>query len=540
MFVTLCSRFAPGVLPMKSFACFLAALVMGLALVGCSSIRKDFVKQPTSALSPVSDTPSSRYIGTELSQHPGQSGFRLLTRSSNALMSRIAIIDQARHSIDLQYYIFKNDATGRLVAQHLLAAADRGVRVRMLLDAMDLTHEDRLLGALDAHPSIEVRLFNPFGTREPSMLSKMGQFIVEGRRLNRRMHNKSIVVDGTVAVIGGRNIGDDYFDASNDTNFRDVDLIAIGPVVQEASHSFDSYWNCDAAYPVRAFRDARDTQADLAKLRTALAKDARSFAQSDYAEAAAEAFPEGPTSDRRGEWFWGAAELVSDSPEKIEMEGDVPSLRIGPKLKAMIAGAQSEVLLISPYFVPGDNGAQFLIGMAGRGVQVKVLTNSLASNDEPAAYSGYARYRVRLLEGGVVLYELRPDQGAAQRITTRGRSSGISLHAKAMVVDGQHVFIGSLNMDQRSKLLNTEMGLIVDSAPLAQAVEQFFDTATLPENAFHVVLQQEPKGQGYPWQMRWLYSDKGTAINASREPGATEGRRVEVFVLRMLPLENML
>ncbi|WP_430389854.1 phospholipase D-like domain-containing protein [Dyella sp. 20L07] len=513
---------------------------MGFALVGCSSIRKDFVRQPTSALSPISDTPSSRYIGAVLNQHRGQSGFRLLTRSSNALMSRIAIIDQARHSIDLQYYIFKNDATGRLVAQHLLAAADRGVRVRMLLDAMDLTNEDRMLGALDAQPSIEVRLFNPFGTRAPSMLSKVGQFIVEGRRLNRRMHNKSLIVDGTVAIIGGRNIGDDYFDASNDTNFRDVDLIAIGPVVQQASHSFDSYWNCDAAYPVRAFRDARDTQADLTMLRIALAKEARSFAQSDYAEAASEAFPEGATSDRRGEWFWGAAELVSDSPDKIDMEVDVPSLRIGPKLKAMIAGAQSEVLLISPYFVPGDSGSQFLIGIAGRGIQVKVLTNSLASNDEPAAYSGYARYRVKLLEKGVILYELRPDQGAAQRITARGRSSGISLHAKAMVVDGQHVFIGSLNMDQRSKLLNTEMGLIVDSAPLAQAVEQFFDTATLPENAFHVVLQQVPEGPGYPWQMRWLYSDKGALINASSEPGATEGRRIEVFVLRMLPLENML
>lgn len=541
MYVTPGPRFVAGMLRTRFIACLPAVLAVGLALAGCSSLRKDFVKQPSSGLPQVPDTASARYIGAQLSQHAsGVSGFRLLTRSSNALMSRIAIIDQARHSIDLQYYIFKNDATGRLVAQHLLAAADRGVRVRMLLDAMDLTNEDRMLGALDAHPGIEVRLFNPFGTRSPSMLSKMSQFIVEGRRLNRRMHNKSLIVDGTVAIIGGRNIGDDYFDASNDTNFRDVDLIAIGPVVPQASHAFDAYWNCDAAYPVEAFRDARDTQDDLAKLRIALAKDARSFAQSDYAAAALEAFPDGATSDRSGEWFWGSAELVSDSPEKINMEGDVPSLRIGPKLKAMIGGAQRQVLLISPYFLPGNDGSQFLAGIVRRGVPVKVLTNSLASNDEPAAYSGYARYRVQLLESGVALYELRPDQGAAQPMTARGRSSGISLHAKAMVVDSEHVFIGSLNMDQRSKLLNTEMGLIVDSAPLAQAVEQFFNTATLPENAFHVVLQQVPEGAGYPWQMRWLYRDKGVDINASREPGATEGRRVEVFFLRMLPLENLL
>ncbi|MDR3446715.1 MULTISPECIES: phospholipase D family protein [unclassified Dyella] len=513
---------------------------MGVALTDCSSLSKDFIKQPTSALPAISDTPSARYIGVELAQHPGQSGFRLLTKSSNALMSRIAIIDQARHSIDMQYYIFKNDATGRLVAQHVLAAADRGVRVRMLLDAMDLTNEDRMLGALDAHPSIQVRLFNPFRTRAPSTPSKIRQFIVEGRRLNRRMHNKSLVVDGTVAIIGGRNIGNDYFDASDETNFRDVDLIAIGPVVQQASHSFDAYWNCDAAYPVRAFREAHDTQDDLAKLRVALARDARSFARSDYAEAVSEAFPEGPTSDRRGDWFWGGAELVSDSPDKINMHGDMPTFRIGPKLKAMIAGAREEVLLISPYFVPGRDGSQFLVGIAERGIRVKVLTNSLASNDEPAAYSGYARYRTRLLEGGVALYELRPNQGVAQRITARGQSSGISLHAKAMVVDGEHVFIGSLNMDQRSKLLNTEMGLIVDSVPLASAVEQFFDTATLPENAFHVVLRQVPEGVGYPWQMRWLYSDKGVGLDADSEPGATRGRRVEVLVLQMLPLDSML
>ncbi|WP_430389786.1 phospholipase D-like domain-containing protein [Dyella sp. 20L07] len=325
-------------------------------------------------------------------------------------MSRIAIIDQARRSIDLQYYIFKNDATGRLVAQHLLAAADRGVRIRMLLDAMDLTNEDRVLGALGAHPSFQIRLFNPFGTRDPTLLSKIGQFIVEGRRLNRRMHNKSLIVDDTVAIIGGRNIGNDYFDASNDINFRDVDLIAIGPVVQEASHSFDAYWSSDASYPVRAFRDARDTEDDLVRLRVALAKDARSFAASDYAEAASEAFPDGVMSDRPGAWFWGSAALVSDSPEKIRMEVDVPSLRIGSKLKAMIAGAQREVLLISSYFVPGSEGSQFLVGMVGRGVQVKVLTNSLASNDEPAAFSAYARYRVQLLDGGVVLYELRSDR----------------------------------------------------------------------------------------------------------------------------------
>ncbi|MGA9333568.1 MAG: phospholipase D family protein, partial [Rudaea sp.] len=446
-------------------------------MTACSSLRTDFVKQPSTALAPVTDTPSARYIAAELGLHGQQSGFRLLTSSTNALMSRVALVDHAQRSIDLQYYIFKNDATGRLLAQRLLAAADRGVRVRMLLDDIDLTNEDRMLDALDAHANIQVRLFNPFRTRNPSTLSKIGQFLREGRRLNRRMHNKSFIADNTVAIIGGRNIGDDYFDADNGTNFRDLDLVAIGPVVEQASRIFDDYWNSDAAYPVTAFRNSRDTQGDLIRLRAVLARGARTFAQSDYAQASLQDFPDGATADRRGDWFWGVATVVADQPQKVDGGDDAPALRIGPKLKAMVESAHSEVLLVSPYVVPGESGTRFLTGLAQRGVSTKLLTNSLAATDEPAVHSGYARYRRQLLEGGVQLYELRPAPGAAQPATARGASSGVSLHAKAIVVDREHVFVGSLNMDQRSRLLNTEMGVIIDYEPLELAVKQFLDSA---------------------------------------------------------------
>ncbi|MFI4970871.1 MAG: phospholipase D-like domain-containing protein, partial [Lysobacterales bacterium] len=201
--------------------------ILGLA-TACSSLRTDFVKRPSKALPPTANTPSARYIRSEVDQHLDKSGFRLLTRSTNALMSRIALADHAKHSIDLQYYIYRNDATGRLVAQRLLAAADRGVRVRILLDDISLNDTIDMLDALDAHPNIEVRLFNPFHTQDPSLLSKATQFLFDAHRLNRRMHNKSFVVDNSVAIVGGRNIGDDYFDASSDTHFRDLDLIAIG------------------------------------------------------------------------------------------------------------------------------------------------------------------------------------------------------------------------------------------------------------------------------------------------------------------------
>ncbi|MGH8121923.1 MAG: phospholipase D-like domain-containing protein, partial [Rudaea sp.] len=285
-------------------------LALAFVLAGCSALRTNFVKKPSQALPPAHDTPSARYVQAELNGHKGMSGFRLLTSSANALLSRVALADNAAHSIDLQYYIFENDATGRLLAQHILAAADRGVRVRMLLDDISLSNEDRLLDALDAHPNIQIRLFNPFHTRSPSLPSKIAQFAIDGPRLNRRMHNKSFIVDNTVAVIGGRNIGDAYFDAANDNNFRDLDLITIGPVVGEASHTFDEYWNSDVAYPVTAFRDTHASPADLQRLRVVLKQHAREFAQSDYAQAASEELPSGASGDRFGSWFLGPAELV--------------------------------------------------------------------------------------------------------------------------------------------------------------------------------------------------------------------------------------
>jgi len=516
-----------------------AMTIIVLVLGACSEVRDNFVKRPSRALPPTTSTPSDRYIRSEVDQHLDKSGFRLLTLSNNALMSRIALADHAQHSIDLQYYIFDNDATGRLVAQHLLAAADRGVRVRILLDDINVHDEVNMLDALNAHPNIKVRLFNPFHTRNPSFLSKATQFLFDAHRLNRRMHNKSYIVDGNVAIVGGRNIGDAYFDAGNDTNFRDLDLIAIGPVVKEASHAFDEYWNCDAAYPVTAFRGRHANRYDLAQLRVDLTHDARVFAQSDYAQATLDKLPDGPSGDRPGAWFWGPATLVADQPEKIEVDKkDERSLRIGPQIKKMIDQAQQDVLLISPYFVPGDSGTSYLTGLAARGVTVKALTNSLASTDEPAVHAGYSHYRRALLEGGVQLYELRPAPGAKQPATAKGTSSGVSLHAKAIVVDQQLVFVGSMNLDQRSKLLNTEMGIIVDCPQLADAVTHFFDKATLPTSAYAVTLI--PEGSPHGGKMQWRAIDDGKPVTYDRDPAATMKRRLEVQLFKLMPIEGML
>jgi cardiolipin synthase C len=526
----------------KTSGRFRAGCVVGAALLflaGCVPARKDIPAIPSQAMAPLFDTPSAQYIRSETDGHPNDSGFRLLTNNTNALMSRIVLADHAAHSIDLQYYIFENDATGRLVAQRLVAAADRGVRVRMLLDDIHVSDDSTIFELLDAHPNIEVRVFNPFPTRKTPAVVKAMQFLMEWRRLNRRMHNKSFIVDNTAAVIGGRNIGDAYFDAAReDSNFRDLDLIAIGPVVADASASFDSYWNSDAAYPIGAFQKKPPTAEELARAKKDLAHDARAFAESDYAQAVFERLPNGATADRRGGWYWGSATLLADQPEKIDQTEDNPQLRMGPKIKELVDGAQNQLLLISPYFIPGDSGVKYLTGMVARGVETKVLTNSLAATDEPAAYAGYSSHRTPLLKGGVQMYELRPAPGEKQAATGAGKSAGVSLHAKAVIVDAREVFIGSMNMDQRSKLLNTEMGLIVECPELAQGVKQFFDKAIQPENSFHVELK--PQDHSSSMQTIWTWDDHGNTMSDDSAPGVSRGRRLEVTLLGLLPIEGLL
>lgn len=511
-----------------------AFTILCVFLQACSTLPPSTGKAETHHLPAAADTALARYARAEADRHPRQSGFRLLTLSTNALLSRVALADHAAHSIDLQYYIFANDMTGHLIMQHLLAAADRGVRVRILVDDINFDDKDHLFEALDSHPNIEIRLFNPFRTRDRNPLSRAAQFVLEWRRLNRRMHNKSFIVDNSVAVIGGRNIGDPYFGADSNTRFRDLDVVAIGPVVQQASEAFDAYWNCDAAYPLDQLKKTDASGQRLAAARLILQKDVRAYTQSDYAQAVSDELPNGPTADKRGAWFWGDAELVADQPEKIEVDGDVPALRIGPRLKAMLDGAHHEILATTPYFIPGDAGTKHLVALARDGVTIKVLTNSLASTDEAAVHAGYAHYRKALLEGGVQLYELKPTSGQSQPSTTVGKSSGISLHAKSIVVDDRKVFIGSLNMDQRSKLLNTEMGVIVDSPGLAHAISDFFRTATQPSNAYRVTI--DPVSHNLVWHAK----DNGKPVAFQSEPGADATRRAEVTLLGLLPIDSLL
>ena len=517
----------------------LALLVFASA---CSTINKNVAKTHTEALPPAHDTPTAQYIESEQSKHQvNQSGFRLLTLSTNALMSRLTLADHAEHSIDLQYYIFKDDDTGRLIAQSLFKAADRGVRVRLLVDDIQQDAADHaMFDALDAHQNIEVRLFNPFNTHQAGIISKTAQMLVEFRRLNRRMHNKSFIVDNKIAVVGGRNIADDYFDANEKNNYRDLDLLAIGPVVLEASKTFDSYWNNEVTVPMEAFHGADHKPVDVAKVRADIDQHVRKFGDSDYAQAVVKELPDGATADRQGQWFWGSAVLVADQPEKVVVEEDQPNLRIGPGVKALMNGAKSELLIMSPYFVPSNQDENDFIALAHRGVATRILTNSLASTDQVAVHSAYGPHRRALLSGGVELYELKPVAGVKQTTAQWRNSAGVSLHAKSFVVDSRYVFIGSMNMDNRSKLLNTEMGLIVDSPALAKAVAQFFATITLPANAYRLGLQGKDGAAGGDGQVIWITEENGKTVTITHEPEAGAARRAEVLLFKLLPIDGLL
>jgi putative cardiolipin synthase len=353
------------------------------------------------------------------------------------------------------------------------------------------------------------------------------------------MHNKSFIVDGMQAIIGGRNIGDAYFDAGDQVHFRDLDVLAIGPVVPRISAMFDAYWNSESAYPVNAYTSVHSSAEDLAHSRAALAKDARAFAESDYAQALADELPNGPSADRKGHWFWGPTTLIADDPSKVDPDHDGHTQLIGPQLRTMLDDAQHQALLISPYFIPGKTGVSYLADLARRGVDIKVLTNALAATDEPEVHAGYSRYRIPLLEAGISVFELRPIPGKPMQ-NTHGTSSGESLHAKSMIVDERMVFVGSMNLDPRSRKLNTEMGVIVDCPELAATLSRYFDSATAPENAFHVVLQRPGSSPSSKPVLRWIAVDDGKPVTFDHDPETSQWTRMKVSLMRVLPIEGML
>ncbi|HYP78857.1 MAG TPA: phospholipase D family protein, partial [Steroidobacteraceae bacterium] len=460
--------------------------------------------------------------------HPAESAFRLVSEGTEAFVTRIQMARLAERSLDVQSYIWHSDLTGAYFAQELLLAADRGVKVRVLLDDMDARKRNDAIAALAAHPGIEVRTFNPYASRKGTF-SFLTESLFNFSRINRRMHNKSWITDNRLAIAGGRNVGDEYFGANEDVNFVDLDFAMIGPVVRDVSASFDRYWNSASAYPMELLDGKRVTSEALQKLRTYLDTHAAAAEGARYRDALRA--DQGVRQMLAGEWpmHWASNyRFVADDPAKITMKKDDPRVtQVGAVLQPMMQGTQQQLSVISPYFVPGKGGTAFLSGIAQTGKEVGVLTNSLVANDVAAVHGGYSRSRQPLLKGGVKLWELKPLKGESTDSSMFG-SSGASLHTKAFAVDGKILFVGSYNVDPRSTWLNCEQGVMVENEALAKQLEGIFTLQTSGAHAWSVTINGD--------ELAW---NDGTEQFDS-DPKASTGRRFQAWLLRVLHLDAQL
>jgi putative cardiolipin synthase len=480
---------------------------------------------PAHALAVAADaTPLDRLIAPALLAHPGHSGMALVQDNLDAYAVRSLSARSAGRSLDLQYYIWHDDFTGRLLDYELLRAADRGVRVRLLLDDMNAHGRNSILAALDAHPSIEVRMFNPTRNRAGT-IARSVEMLLRMFSVNRRMHNKAWIADGRVAVVGGRNIGDEYFSAAADTNFVDLDALVVGPAVAQAEAIFDDFWNGNAAIPLAALKRARPGA--LAELRERAAKAEVLVRDHAYLRRMR-------ASSGTAEFVSGAAlhwpdrlQVLSDPADKVD-GGDEARWLVKPLAHEMLRAMRS-FEVISPYFVPGERGLQALRGLRARGVDVEVLTNSLAATDVLAVHSGYAPYRKPLLEAGVDLFELKP-QGV--RDSSLFGSSGASLHTKAFAVDGETGFVGSFNVDPRSISLNTEMGVLFHDPEATAALERLFRTRTGGRHSYRVLLRDG--------SVRWEDSSTTPPVEWRHEPETGWWQRASVRILEWLPIVSQL
>ncbi len=513
----------PG-LPHRRWALGLCAAL----IAGCGTLPSLENRSISNVLTDTAETRLGRAISPLLNAHPGKSGIYPLPDAPNAFAARALLAQVAERTLDVQYYIWQKDKTGTMLFQALRTAADRGVRVRLLLDDNNTAGLDPTLAALNAHPHIEVRLFNPFVHRK---LRAIG-YLTDFSRANRRMHNKSFTVDNQVTIIGGRNIGDEYFGATDDVLFADLDVMAVGPVVNDVSRDFDRYWASQSAYPVDRLLPAADP-AQIAELAVAAAQVENDPAAVAYVNALRSSLFVQELVQGRLAFEWAATRMVSDDPAKglglAEAESFLPR-----KLKQIIGDPLAEVSLVSPYFVPTAAGVDAFAALAGRGVNISILTNSLEATDVAAVHAGYAKRRKPLLQAGILLYELRRLSPVASRKKKTGLfgSSASSLHAKTFSVDGAHVFIGSFNFDPRSAKLNTENGFVIDSPALAQKIAAAFKH-DIPANAYQVRLSES--GQIY-----WVEPRGGKLLRHDTEPGTGFWQRAGVWFLSLLPIEWLL
>jgi putative cardiolipin synthase len=515
----------------------LALLLLASFLGGCATLNVP--REPSQAL-PASDSAFGRSIQAQAAPHEGQSGFRLLSDSTEAFTARAELIRNAQSSLDLQYYIVHDGISTRMLVDELLKAADRGVRVRILLDDTTSDGLDRIIATLAAHPQIQIRVFNPLHLGRSTGVTRTVGRLLNLSQQHRRMHNKLWLADNSMAIVGGRNLGDEYFDAEPNLNFTDIDMLGVGPVAEQLGHSFDQYWNSALSKPIDEFLSSKPTARDLENTRTRLEESLEETRKQNHA--LYQQLMTYTTDPRLAIWrrelIWAWNQALWDAPSKVLADGEPdPQLLLTTQLAPELNGVSKELIMVSAYFVPGEPGLVYLTGRADAGVSVSLLTNSLEATDVPAVHGGYAPYRKALLEHGVQLFELRrqPGEGGGSGphlfYSKSYRGSDSSLHSKAMIFDQQKSFIGSFNFDPRSVLWNTEVGVLVDSPELAARVRELAFQGMAPSLSYQAKLENG--------QVVWITEDDGKLHTLTKEPG-TWWRRFNAWMSTTVGLERML
>ena len=512
---------------------FVLPIILLLSAVGCATLPEKLPKGPVSRAMPPQQSGTLAGLETRLLPKVADgSGFHLLDSNEDALRWRLALVDSAEHSLDLQYYFWFADDSGDLLMKHVFDAADRGVKVRIILDDIStwiekhntLKVRDWEAAVLNAHPNMELRLFNPWRSR--SHAGRIVEFLRHMTRANQRMHNKLMIADNRAAILGGRNIGDEYFGYSPESNFRDLDVLGVGPVARQTSDVFDRFWNSSWVVQVKELKLHPKRQDVRARRRSLVATAKESTVL--------QRFPL-----QRGDWDTAVADLtasidagqsrvVTDVPAAAATDGASRAVRhrMPAAIRELMEGAQKELLIDNAYVIPEQVDIDLFHELTARGVKIRMLTNSLASQDVPAVNSHYKTWRKELIEAGVDLYETRAHAAIQPLVadTPPTHAEFMGLHVKAIAVDGKRVFIGSMNLDRRSNDLNSEMGVLVESEPLGRRLSALMERDMRPENAWRLSLNSHGR-------VEWTAEDQ----TLTRQPARSALQRLQDLIFMLFP-----
>ena len=507
--------------------CFWQGTITALVILvsGCASAPLDAPRDASFAVAETSDTRQARNVAGWLDGQTDANGFYPLNQGFDAFGVRLAVADGAQVSIDLQYFLMKADKAGYVLAAKLLDAADRGVRVRMLLDDIFTTVDDKQLAVLDAHPNLEVRIFNPIARKGIYGLNYLGNFSLT----NRRMHNKALITDNQIAVVGGRNLGVEYYQLEETGEFMDFDMLTVGPIVREVSGQFDAYWNHQLAVPLAALHTP-ESEEKIGERRAALDKLMADAGHSIYGEAINTKVLQ-QLGDHSASPYIAEARLIVDDPQKLMEEISTEQKIVANEVGQALLNAKSEVMISTPYFIPRERGMEIIEEIRSRDVRVVLFTNSLGTNNHTAVHSAYSSYRKDLLKAGVELWEARAD---ATQVTNEDGElvpGKLTLHTKGMLFDREQVFVGSLNLDPRSLDINTEMGLLIDSPELGSSLGDLFDRM-LELRAFRVKLDDDGN-------LSWHATIDGKRVVETTDPQTSAWKRFKAWFLKIAP-ENQL